>query len=416
MDLKRFLPRSHSSGQPPKITSQNMEVEAGHILASTLSSQGRYTEAIELFDKVLAIDPRRAGAWADKATCVALMGEPERALDLYDRAIQLDPNNSGFWMSKGNRLQDLGRAREAIQCHTRAVEIDPQNKAAWVCAGLCAVDLDQPATAIDCYQRAIEIDQRYAPAWINLGRLMVMLDENEKAVEAYGFASQSDPDSAVPWDNRGRVEESLGRRSDAIRSYRWAVRLAKAGEESIREHAEKRLSELEGPVVFPLMQEAMRLGDAGEGEKALELLRAVVEECPEHSVAWYYRGGAEGLLDRQDEASESFRQVVRLDPENARGWDFLSAELCKLGRYQEALEASNSAVEANRWLWECWYQKAMCERALGQLEEALGSLWNARQVVIASNSAATELIVNTMTEVIKENGGWRPAGIARITE
>ncbi len=352
MDLKRFFAKWSSVPMKPKSTPSDMEVAAMHTLASTLFSQGRYDEALVLFDKVLAADPTRAGAWADKATCVGMMGDPEAALELYDRALELDPSSAAAWMGKGNRLQDLGRPEEAIRCHAKALEIEPEKKEALVCMGLCLADLGQYALAIDCYRKAATIDQRYTAAWLNLGVALESIGESDMAIRAYGFASQTDPGEAMIWHNRGRLEESRGLKMEATRSYRWVLRLAKPGQESFIEHAEGRLKELEGPLVFSTMNEALRLGDAGDDESALRLLEAVLAEDPDHIVALYYRGGVQEMLELHESAVESFGRVVALDPENARAWNLMASELNKLGRHAEALDAANRGVEANRWLWD----------------------------------------------------------------
>ena len=80
----------------------------------SLLALGRHHEAIECFDKALAIDPREAGIWANKGVCLDELGNYAEAIDCYDESLAIDPRNANALLNKGTALGALGRREEAI--------------------------------------------------------------------------------------------------------------------------------------------------------------------------------------------------------------------------------------------------------------------------------------------------------------
>lgn len=60
--------------------------------------------------------------------CNANGGRFLQAIDYYDRALAIDPECSTAWLAKGVALHNLGRYDEAILCYERAFALDPGNE------------------------------------------------------------------------------------------------------------------------------------------------------------------------------------------------------------------------------------------------------------------------------------------------
>jgi len=52
------------------------------------------------------------------------VGQYEQALDYYNKALALDPRNAIVWNNKGNALCKLGRSEEAIECYDKALTVN----------------------------------------------------------------------------------------------------------------------------------------------------------------------------------------------------------------------------------------------------------------------------------------------------
>lgn len=90
-----------------------------------LYEQGRYQEAVESYDKALAIDPKYAAAWNNRGLALDNLGKHQEAVESYDKALALDPKLAPAWYNRGNALDNLGKYQEAAEALRRALRLDP---------------------------------------------------------------------------------------------------------------------------------------------------------------------------------------------------------------------------------------------------------------------------------------------------
>ncbi|MFC1716750.1 tetratricopeptide repeat protein [Candidatus Poribacteria bacterium] len=88
-----------------------------------LYDMGRYEEAIECFDKAIAIAPNHSVAWSDKGMALSNIGRYEEAIECFDKAIEIAPNYSVAWSNKVLALSSMGRYEEVIECLNRAFQL-----------------------------------------------------------------------------------------------------------------------------------------------------------------------------------------------------------------------------------------------------------------------------------------------------
>lgn len=98
---------------------------------SALSSLGdlyfesaQYHEAIQIYDKALAVNPACADCLNDRGLALFYTGDPQSALESFDQAIALEPGYAHAWLSKGFVLVSEGRFQEAILPLNRVKELD----------------------------------------------------------------------------------------------------------------------------------------------------------------------------------------------------------------------------------------------------------------------------------------------------
>jgi tetratricopeptide (TPR) repeat protein len=119
---------------------------------------GQYDEAIELYDKVIGIDPNYTGAINNKGIVLSDLGRYDEAIELYDKVIGIDPNYTGAINNKGTALSDLGRYDEAIKLYDRAIGIDPNYTYAIANKGNALSNLSKYDEAIEMYDKALSLD------------------------------------------------------------------------------------------------------------------------------------------------------------------------------------------------------------------------------------------------------------------
>jgi tetratricopeptide (TPR) repeat protein len=84
-------------------------------------------QAIEAYDRVLALNPSHIDALLNRGTLAFEDGQLEAARDYFARGVELEPQNSVARFNLGSTLDDLGLLQEARQHLRLAVRLDPQN-------------------------------------------------------------------------------------------------------------------------------------------------------------------------------------------------------------------------------------------------------------------------------------------------
>ena len=85
------------------------------------------TEAIDYYNKVLALDPNNTGALYDKGLALDVLGLHRDAIPYYDKLLSVEPDNINALINKGSALADLGRYSEAIEYFDKVLVLDPSN-------------------------------------------------------------------------------------------------------------------------------------------------------------------------------------------------------------------------------------------------------------------------------------------------
>jgi tetratricopeptide (TPR) repeat protein len=102
------------------------DINALHEKGRSLYADSKFQNAIEIFDKVLKIDPNYTDALFDKGRALYKQGKYEEAIEWFDKALRVKPNYVQVLDRKGNALQKLGKYQEAIDCYDKALKIDPK--------------------------------------------------------------------------------------------------------------------------------------------------------------------------------------------------------------------------------------------------------------------------------------------------
>lgn len=92
--------------------------------------ESRLARAVEMYARVLEIDPDNAAALHLLGLAAHQLGRPEEALKLVDCATTRRPNVADFHNSRGVILAALGRIEEAIRAFQNALDLDSQNNEA----------------------------------------------------------------------------------------------------------------------------------------------------------------------------------------------------------------------------------------------------------------------------------------------
>lgn len=184
--------------------------------ASECFAGGRFREAAELLQKVIAQDPRNAAAYHLLGVVAHNAGSNlDKAITFLTRALELSPKDGQIAANLTEMLRLAGRLDEAVAMGQRAVSLAPRSASAHSNLGIAYYDAKRFAEAEECQKRAIAIDPTHAGALNNLGSIRRVLLDLEGAVGHYRKVLQLHPTHVESANNLGSVFTDLERLEEA---------------------------------------------------------------------------------------------------------------------------------------------------------------------------------------------------------
>ena len=134
------------------------------VLEKCLQSKSAWNESIEVYaaGKLVSLPQGASAMFANDYNEMGLylnnQGRFRDALQWYDMALDARPRHAMAWFNKGVALARMGNFNEAIVCFDKALEIEPKYVDALYSKAGCAVELGQYALALDSYDKVIALN------------------------------------------------------------------------------------------------------------------------------------------------------------------------------------------------------------------------------------------------------------------
>jgi PAS domain S-box-containing protein len=126
--------------------------------------EGKYEDAIVVFDRALEIDPSNAFAWLDRGLCLRALEKNEEAFESMTKARELLPSNEEILYSCGTTLQKIGVLRDdieilsaAVDAYNQLLEENPSNADAWNNLGICIQAMGRDDLSRQYFERARDL-------------------------------------------------------------------------------------------------------------------------------------------------------------------------------------------------------------------------------------------------------------------
>ena len=318
------IPGSMTFGENATISSTNVDALLNE--AEDLSFSGRSDEAMELFDKALAIDPNNVDALSRKGYFLGYdLGQYDEAIQLYDKALAIDPNNTSTLYDKAFTLRESGEHQEAIETFDKALAIDPNDT--YLLNGKAAVlaDLGRYDEALVYYDKALAIDPMDTQSLRDKGLTFESLGRYDEAIELFDKALAIDPKYIDVYNDIALALESLGKTQEAFEYYDKALAI-------------------DPNFTFPLNNKGLALANLGRYQEAIEYFDKALAIVPNSIDFLSNKGAALANLGRYQEAIEYFDKALAIDPNDTYALNNKGAALDSLGKYQEAIEYYDKAL------------------------------------------------------------------------
>jgi tetratricopeptide (TPR) repeat protein len=165
----------------------------------------------------------------DQALSASREGRFAEALPLWNQVLEVAPNDAAAWSNRGNVLLALGDPRSAIADQTKAIALDSESPDPHLNRGTAAEALGQWAAAEADYRWILErapsdTGEPRASALYNLGNVQGSLGDWQEARRCFEAASLARPGFAMARSSAALAAFQLGDKAGAERELRNLIR------------------------------------------------------------------------------------------------------------------------------------------------------------------------------------------------
>lgn len=165
-------------------------------LAEVYKTEDRYTQAKDIYSRILEVEPRNKKAWLG-------LGESEKALGLNDKALKaffaaavLDPTDGEALFQAGKLYLETSRFDEAIQQFKRVQRLNPNYPRTWYYIGKSAFSAGDFATALEASKSEKRLNPNVADSYILAAEVYTARKQFGECAGEYSQAMKLRPQGA----------------------------------------------------------------------------------------------------------------------------------------------------------------------------------------------------------------------------
>ena len=328
--------------------------------AQCMQQAGRWAEAAEQFQAILASDPSNDSALLGLGLSQLRLHRAEEALELLERYLERHPGDATARFGRAVGLQLTGELDQAVEiyetlvsdavhgpdalinliqiyrqqkngdrleeCSRRLLELHPDSEPAHEAAAYAAYLREDFAAAAEHLRWLVERNGRPPERWMNLGLCLRRQGELELALDAYREALHRQPDLTEAHIRVAEILIELGRQDEALEACRAGIEAC--------------------PDAADLYLLAVGIHEkAGRREDAEALLEVLAMRQPGNADAWFRLGNLRYDRQAYGESAESYRAAVGARPDWPEAWLNLGLACYEAGQYEAASQAFERALE-----------------------------------------------------------------------
>jgi protein O-GlcNAc transferase len=330
--------------------------------ALAMHGQGRFDEAIVLYQQILQTRPDDETVAANLASALGKAGRLDDGLRLYRKLSASDAQSPELWFNFANALQRAGNHTEAREAFERALKIVPKFFPAALNLANLVRDQGPFEEAVALYRRAMEINPQHPKPSVNLARILRSRKRLEEAGDVVGEGLRHAPESVELLYERALLSYEAGdldlafvaaqqilklqpqygsaftlsglveyERGNVDAAARWWNELAKIEPKNPEPHIN----------LGTLRQKERRT------EQAVGCFRAAVRCAPDDLGANLKLGLILSTTGHVTEAMQIGQRLAEQFPDRPEGFSLLANGLHEQGRCEEARSAFDKALATN---------------------------------------------------------------------
>ena len=236
MDIEKRLNQAvalHQAGKLPKAEQLYQQVladnprnsDALHLLGVIAYQVGKHEISVNLITNAIEIDSQQVEAYNNLGIVFKEQGKLEESVQAHHKAIEIQPDHAEAHYNLGDTYQKQGKLEESIQAYYKAIEIQPNYTEAYNNLGIALKEQGELELAIQAYHKAIEIQPNYVEVYNNLGIALKGQGELELAIQAYHKAIEIQPTHIEAHNNIGNTYQEQGKLEESVQAYHKAIEI-----------------------------------------------------------------------------------------------------------------------------------------------------------------------------------------------
>jgi tetratricopeptide (TPR) repeat protein len=284
-----------------------------------------WRDEITLWRDCVIKSPQKARPHYNLGTSLSADGKKSEAINHYLEAIRIKPNYAEAYGNLGVDLMNQGQTHEAIFRYREALRINPVYVKAHHNLGFALLSLSELEEAIVHFREALRIDPDYANAHRNLGIALIRQSKHNDAMPHFTEALRLNPEDSKSHNNLGAALYRQGKFNEALYHYREALRIDPDFEEA---H----------------INIGVTLSKTGKPNMAVKHYSALLRSKPDNAEGHYKLGAVLYEQGRFEEASGHYLEALRIRPDFEEVHYNLGTMLYGQGKTQEAIGHYSEAL------------------------------------------------------------------------
>ena len=206
----------------PAINQFISDKESLTIIGEYYFQRNHFTEAIEIFDRLLQDNPNDDTFLQKKGYCFQMLGNLEEAVSIYLKAELINSNHSWTIKKLAHCYRAMKQPQNALDYYRKAAALSPDNLSIQLLIGHCYLELKNYPEALKCYFKVEYLSDNKEKAWRPIAWCSFLTGKYQEALDYYSKILDSNP-NAIDYLNAGHVRLVMGNNKEALNLYNQAL-------------------------------------------------------------------------------------------------------------------------------------------------------------------------------------------------
>jgi tetratricopeptide (TPR) repeat protein len=182
----RLLPYDEGKEYFKKCVAMKAKCAWGYYgLGCALQREGKYTDAIDEFQRALELEDTIADAHLQLGRAYAMTGKLSPAQEEFRKVIDMEPENAEGYFYLGNFCLIEGNVNEAALNYERSLKLDPASSKTINAMGKVYLLRGKTSEAIANFEKVLTMTPTEARAYMNIARALYLDDRTAEAMKAF---------------------------------------------------------------------------------------------------------------------------------------------------------------------------------------------------------------------------------------